>query len=136
MPQRITINFFRSKFCPIPLTSNNKAKKVSISNFLILSIYKIQQLACWFINQLHSDAEAAQRQEECAAGFFVMGPPYRNMAQQNQQKRQMGDKINLEGSFLEAEELCLNVPVTTWYSRRPTREAESQRGKEETKACS
>lgn len=34
----------------------------------------------------------------------------------------MGDKINLEGSFLKAEELCLNVPVTTSYSRRTTQE--------------
>lgn len=106
------INIFRSKFPAIPWASDNKAKKVTISSFLILSIYKIQQLACWFINQLHSDAEAAQRQEEHEACFFVMGPPYRNRAKQNQKKRQMGDQINLQGSFLEAEEPCLNLPVT------------------------
>lgn len=98
-----------------------KPKKVTISSFLILSIYKIQQLACWFISQLHSDAEAAQRQEEHEACFFVMGPPYRNRAKQNQKKRQMGDQINLEGSFLEAEEPCLNLPVTVEGQHRKHR---------------
>ena len=77
-----------------------------------LSCPSIKFSSCWFINQLHSDAEAAQRQEKCEACFFVVGPPYRNTAKQNQKKRQMGDKINLEGSFLEAEEQCLSMPVT------------------------
>lgn len=66
---------------------------MSIFNFFNLSIHEIQQLACWLINQLHSDAEAAQIQEDCEACFFVMGPLYRNMAKQKQKKRQMRDTI-------------------------------------------
>lgn len=75
MPQRIIINIFRSTFSPVLWTNDKAAKNVSISNFLILSIYQILELACSFISQSHSDAEGAQRQEEHEACFLVMGPP-------------------------------------------------------------
>lgn len=42
---------------------------MSIFNFVNLSIHEIQQLACWLVNQLHSDAEAAQIQETVKLAF-------------------------------------------------------------------